>query len=61
MFLSSKSFWRGWRNEAFTCEKDARSDIPELNVSKSSLEVGGRGNRAWGQRGKVSQTRREAG
>lgn len=40
MFLSSKSFWNRRRNEAFTCERNTRSHIPELNVSKSSPEAG---------------------
>lgn len=40
MFLSSKATWRGWRNEAFICERNTRSDIPELNVSRSSPEEG---------------------
>ena len=41
MFFSSKSFWNGWRNEVFTCERNTSSDFPELNRSKSSPEVGG--------------------
>lgn len=45
MFLSSKSFWSGWRNEAFSCGKNIRPDIPELNVNRSSPEWKGREER----------------
>lgn len=40
MFFFLKSFWSGWRNKVFMCERKVRFDILELNVNKNSLEVG---------------------
>lgn len=60
-FLSPKSFWSRWRNEAFTYEKNTRSDIPELNVGKGSPEVGGQRRKGTEVQREVSRRRRMHG